>query len=243
MTDIHMHILPGLDDGAEDIYEALEMADTAARDGVRNIVATPHFNVPGEEGYTKEEYTHAFRRLQRAIDDEHIPVSLFDGAENFAAENISSLISSGRAKTLAGSRYILIEFDFGCEAEFANRIAGEILSLGLVPVIAHAERYEFVRDDVFGALRALREAGCVIQLNRGSLEGSFGADVMEAAHFIVSNRLCDVVASDAHGAHFRTPQLSRAADTVANETSERYARLLFGINPQRIIADKSIIRP
>lgn len=243
MTDIHMHILPGLDDGAEDIYEALEMADAAARDGVRNIVATPHFNVPGEEGYTKEEYDNAFRRLQMAIDDEHIPVSLFGGAENFAAENILSLISSGSAKTLAGSRYILIEFDFGGDAAFANRIAGEILSLGLVPVIAHAERYEFVRDDVLGALHALREAGCVIQLNRGSLEGSFGADVMEAAHLIVSNRLCDVVASDAHGAHFRTPQLSRAADTVAEETSGQYARLLFGINPQRIIADKSIIRP
>ena len=186
MTDIHMHILPGFDDGARDIYESLEMADEAARDGVTDIVATPHCNVPGMSGnYRGSGYEERFSALKNAITQERIPVKLHKGMEVFATEGLTKLIRDEKVLTLAGSRYLLVEFDFGGDPEFADRILDGILSCGLVPVVAHAERYEFVRYDI-ETVERWRKKGCLIQLNKGSFTGNFGGEVLEAAFFIAS---------------------------------------------------------
>lgn len=85
MIDIHSHILPGMDDGARDLYDTLDMVDMAARSGVRAIVATPHCNIPGAyKNYFNQEYVALLEKVRKAVKAERIPVQILPGMEAFA---------------------------------------------------------------------------------------------------------------------------------------------------------------
>lgn len=111
-----------------------------------------------------------------------------------------------------------------------------------MPVVAHAERYEFVRYDI-ETVERWRKKGCLIQLNKGSFTGNFGGEVMEAAFFIASQRLADAVASDAHGTDRRTVYMSRAREIVSRKISPRYAKYLFDTSPHGIVCDLGAREP
>ena len=148
MIDIHAHILPGIDDGAADIYDTLEMAEIAAGSGIRAIVATPHCNIPGVyDNYFGEHYKELFIKTYRAIEREKIPVKIFPGMEVFATEDLPWRYQNGEIITLLQSKYLLVEFSFGEDPFFVGRILEQLEELGLKPVVAHAERYEFVQDN------------------------------------------------------------------------------------------------
>lgn len=145
MTDIHTHILPGLDDGAESLYDTLEMAAMAFENGTTRIVATPHCNIPGVyDNYFGERYIHAFETARRAIEKEKIPVELLPGMEVFATEDLPELLTEGKIMPLNQTRNVLIEFDFSEDPRFAERVLRRVREVGAKPVIAHAERFEFV---------------------------------------------------------------------------------------------------
>ena len=93
MIDIHSHILPGLDDGAQDLYDTLEMVEAAARSGVKAIVATPHCNIPGGyQNYYSEEYIDAVKRTREAVRKENIPVKILPGMEAFETSDLPELL-------------------------------------------------------------------------------------------------------------------------------------------------------
>ena len=113
MIDIHSHILPGLDDGAQDLFDTLEMVDMAARNGVRTIIATPHCNMPGEAlAYPEAQYKECIQVVRNALWQEGIPVTILAGAEALATPELPELIKQGKIMTLNNSRYLLIEFLF-----------------------------------------------------------------------------------------------------------------------------------
>lgn len=114
MTDIHCHILPGVDDGAATPADALEMARMAAESGVRTIVATPHCNLPGapEDNYASPALARRLEALRRAIEAEGIPLEILPGAEILCTPQVPELLREGRLLTLASSRYLLLEFYF-----------------------------------------------------------------------------------------------------------------------------------
>ena len=93
MIDIHAHILPGIDDGAEDMYDTLEMARMAADSGVDKIIATPHCNIPGMYGnYFGKEYIDRYESVVRAVREEKIPIEILPGMEVFSTEDLPELI-------------------------------------------------------------------------------------------------------------------------------------------------------
>ena len=113
MIDIHTHILPGIDDGARDIYDTLEMASMAAGIGVTAIVATPHCNIPGMfDNYFGDAYVQVFMQASKAIRREGIPVQLLPGMEAFATYDLPDLLVDGKIMPLNQSRYVLMEFSF-----------------------------------------------------------------------------------------------------------------------------------
>ena len=168
MIDIHAHILPGIDDGAEDMYDTLEMARMAADSGVDKIIATPHCNIPGMYGnYFGREYIDRYESVVRAVREEEI----LPGMEVFSTEDLPELIVNHKIMPLNQSRYILMEFAFDEDPEFADSILKRVEEVGARPVIAHAERYEFIQDYPQIAYRWFRK-GYVIQANKGSFLGS-----------------------------------------------------------------------
>lgn len=242
MIDIHTHILPGIDDGAEDIYDTLEMAGMAAEIGVTAIVATPHCNLPGIfDNYFGNAYIQIFQTAARAIREEGISIKLCPGMEAFGTYDLPQLIVDGKIMPLNQSRYILIEFSFDEDPGFATDLLKRVREVGAKPVVAHAERYEFVQDDP-QIVYQWRKKGYVIQVNKGSFLGRFGRSAQETAYRLLRHNLVSVVASDAHSPFRRTPYLLDAYDELCAEYSKKNCDVLFRYNPARICGNKPILR-
>lgn len=244
MVDLHCHILPGVDDGAETMADALEMARIAARSGVRAIAATPHCNVPGSPmpNYLDEGLMNRVVQLREAIDTAGIPLDLYAGAEIFCTPQVGDLLQTQRLLTLAGSRYLLTEFYFDESPEFMDHCFRQIRNLGCVPVIAHPERYDAVQRNPALVQRWFHE-GSVIQLNKGTILGSLGSRSQASAQWILRHGLAHVVASDAHGIRHRTPHMAELRHHLESHCGPGYTRLLLSVNPGRILRDQETVHP
>lgn len=240
MVDIHCHILPGFDDGADNFEEAVRMARIAVDSGTKAIIATPHSNIPGSyQNYCSQRYVDTYRALKQRIEEENIPLQIYSGHEIFAAGDIAGMIKAGKLLTLRNSYYPLIEFSFRENAEVVYRKLRELIIEGFTPIVAHPERYGFVVEDSSAPVK-LKKMGCLLQVNKGSLKGSFGNDVYEAAVNLISQELADFVASDAHGPYQRNTYLVDSYEIISGIKSDDYARQLLSINPRKIIRNEKI---
>ena len=199
MIDLHCHILPGVDDGSPDAEISLSMARHAAESGVTAIAVTPHCNLPGfRRNYRGPDYRRQLNDLRELLTQENIPLRLYSGAEVFAdPSNIRTLIEQHELITLGGSRYLLVEFDFGLPGSVLLRTLEAIAQRGLVPVVAHPERYDAVQRDP-GLAAWCFSRGMLLQLNKGSLLGLLGSRAEDTALHLLSHGLAHLIASDAH---------------------------------------------
>ena len=240
MIDLHCHLLPGVDDGADSMDTALRMAAMAAQSGVELIVTTPHCNTRNRrKNYRSQELEARFRQLEAALEQWQIPLRLAPGAEVLVRGEMEPLLEQELLMPLAGSRYLLVEFYFDELPDEITRQLGVIRRYGFVPVVAHPERYFCVQDEPRLA-RQWTSQGCVLQLNKGSILGTLGEGAYAAAEYLLSRGLCRVIASDAHHYRYRTPELS----TLVPELERRFPQLdperLLQRNPARILADREL---
>lgn len=240
MTDIHAHILPGLDDGSDRTHTSLRMAELAVRSGVTDLIATPHSNQRGRfENYASEELTAQFERLHQALQRERIPLRLHLGMEVFATRDLAALYRAGKLLTLAGSRYLLMEFGFKDDAYDMERILQDMMDAGVTPVLAHPERYralQMLPDILVDWVRG----GVHLQINKGSLTGNFGRASFQLAVTMLDHDLASFVASDAHRADQRTPVLRDTWNWIAERYSELLAERLLRRNPKRVLRNEPL---
>ena len=240
MIDIHAHILPHLDDGSDSTAVSLQMAKIAVRSGVTDLIATPHSNQRGQyENYASPMLEEAFSRIRDLLKYEQIPLRLHLGMEVYASSNLMDLLERGKLLTLAGSRYLLLEFGFYDDPEYMAHILHRVLAGGLTPIVAHPERYyalQAVPDHVTDWV----VSGVHLQINKGSLFGAFGRDARELAVKLLDHGLVSFCASDAHRSDRRTPSLAEAYDWLAVHDSEITARRLLRENPERVLADQPL---
>lgn len=240
MIDIHTHILPGLDDGAEDIYDSLKMGFMAQEHGTKVIMATPHCNIPGlYSNYFGKHYKEIFLKTRKAFEREGLTVKLLPGMEVFATYDLPRIAKEGRIMTLNRTPYILVEFDFGEDPEFAEDVLLRLEEIQLRPVIAHAERYEFIQDnpEIAGDWK---KKGYVIQVNKGSFGGRFGKSAKRTAYRLIDDRIIEVIASDAHHFYRRTIDMEDTYRLLAKEYPEAYLKQLFFRNPRMICQGKAL---
>ena len=240
MTDIHCHILPGVDDGAEDMAEALAMAAVAARSGVRHIVATPHFRGREEALPELAWFLGRLEELELGLAGENIALKLYPGAEILCTPETVELARDGMLPTLGDSRYVLCEFSFDAPYEYMDRILRHIAGAGYRVVIAHPERYEAVFRDPRGVGQWFRR-GYGIQLNKGSILGAFGSRVQDAARWLLDMGLVHMIASDAHSPRHRTTDLSGLRAWLLERYPQAYVQLLLEENPGRILRDQELV--
>ena len=238
MIDIHAHILPMLDDGAESVEDAVIMAELAAENGVSTIVATPHSSPYESAKVTDCEYVYeTLKMLQSRIDSADIPVKLLPGMEVFASDDIVDRLRRKSLLTINDSRYVLVEFGFREQPYMIDTFIGRLVSASYIPIIAHPERYPFVQENpdisydwIYG--------GCLLQANKGSFFGRFGRRAYETAMTLMRHNVINAVASDAHGPFMRTTSLSEIHELISDMFSLEYADILLEKNPQRIVSDK-----
>ena len=234
MIDLHSHILPGMDDGARNLEESLRMADLAVRSGVRTMVATPHC-----AGDRREEVQECLAYLRAGLRDAGIPLKVYAGMEIYGAPDTAQLLRDGKLLTLAGSRYPLIEFDFESDGERETEVLQSVLQAGFVPLVAHPERYRYVRENP-ELINLWKRMGCLFQVNRGSLLGRFGYGARTMAMELTHRGFTTVVASDAHSASMRTPWMGDVWELLEQRISHAAAVWLLEENPRRIINDEQL---
>ena len=240
MIDIHAHILPELDDGAPDMETALEMVELAAKSGVTAIIATPHSNMPGYfENYYGQDLYRAFTAFRSAIREASIELQVYLGMEIFGTPETAELLYHGRLSTLAESGYPLIEFPFSGYAEEATQILRQVAAMGYRPVVAHPERYQYVQEEP-AIVNQWQKMGCLMQLNRGSLQGHFGRAAQAMAYALVERGLASFVASDAHSPVRRTTWMLDAYRLIADEFGQQTAQRLLEDNPRRVLLNQVI---
>ena len=240
MVDIHCHILPGFDDGAATLEDALAMARLSVSSGVTDLVVTPHF--PGEAASLRrlEKLVDRFQLLQKALHREQIPLKLHLGAEILCLPETPLLAARKALPTIADTSYILTEFHFDVSAEYMNDMLQALSSAGYTPVIAHPERYEAVqRAPKLAAYWFSR--GYVLQLNKGSLLGHFGKRVQSTAIALLEGGLVHLIATDAHSPHRRTTNMRHLRSWLENRCSEAYILLLLEENPTRLIKGRKMV--
>lgn len=240
MVDIHCHILPGLDDGAADMDESLVMARVAAQSGSRTIIATPHAG-HAEAKASPEAIRAAVKSLQQQVDAAGIDLKILPGMELLCGSRLERILQNGAYLTLAGSRYLLVEFYFDETLPAIRGMLHSIVEHGLTPVIAHPERYEAVQRDPWVAA-AWMEQGYGIQINAGSLLGYLGSDAKRTGKWLVRNGLAHLAASDGHNLETRPPRLQAVRDYLEDRVSVACAEALLFDNPQRILQDLPLPR-
>lgn len=234
MIDIHCHILPGFDDGAADLRDAMAMARIAAVSGTTEIIATPHF--PGEEASLEQLglLLSRYARLEQAIAREKLPLKLHPGAEILCLPQTPRLAKQRKLPTLGSTNYLLCEFFFNESRVYMDEMLRFLTGCGYRIVVAHPERYEAVQTDPGLAAQWFR-AGYVLQLNKGSLTGAFGSEVQNTALLLLEQGFYHLMASDAHGTDSRTTDLRAARQRLEELCSGPYVRVLLEENPRRLL--------
>lgn len=244
MIDLHCHIIPMIDDGARNAEVACQMAMHAYRSGTDTIVATPHCNLRGaRRNYRGRSYTEVFSLFRALLRQRQIPITLLPGAELFAhPSNLRRLLDERRIVTLNHSRYLLTEFNFHARGEDISDALALIARRGLIPVVAHPERYAAVQNDPSFVARWFRK-GYVIQLNKGSLLGRLGYSAQVAADELLADGLVHVIASDAHDPRYRPTGFHTLLPFLRERCPEEYIKLLLEVNPRCIISDQQLPVP
>lgn len=235
MIDIHSHILPGIDDGAINTEEAIEMAIMAVESGVKYMVATPHSNVPGIcDNYLNKQFIEHFKEFRNIIREMQIPLQLLPGMEIFATPELPQLLKAKKVLPINGSKYFLTEFAFDEEFWFCSEILKECQSIGFIPIIAHPERYECIQDNPEYVAEWTKN-GYAMQINKGSILGRFGRSAKRTADILLQRRMVTCVASDAHSSYRRTPHMGEIQEYLTYEYGQEYAKTLLRDNPLKIL--------
>lgn len=240
MIDLHCHLLPGVDDGAADLETSVAMAEIARRDGITDVVVTPHqrhYRWPNEDSAALAE---AFGALQRRIGE---GLRLVLGAEvRVDSDLLDDLESHGpgrRILPLGGSRALLIEFDVFPTGPAPEDVVHELIVGGWRPVVAHPERIPWLAEEP-ERIVALAAMGAAIQITAMSVTGEWGRRAQSCSRFLLDRRAVHVLATDAHGVDQRPPVLSGARARVADGWGEETADRLTRLNPEAILADRPL---
>ncbi len=235
-VDIHAHLLPDVDDGPPNWDVSLEMLEQGERDGIEQVVCTPH--IFSARDFDREPLlTARFEELVHRSRKRGLSIALYMGSEIYIQPDLQLHRS---LSTLAqNQRYFLVEFPMNTIPDFVAQRFFDLVVDQKIPVIAHPERNGRILTKPSNALELVKR-GALLQLNAGSLLGQFGNTIQRVAMQLMDANIVHVIASDAHDATQRPFLLGAAFELVKQKWGERRAGMLFSENPKCILAGSSL---
>ena len=216
MIDIHTHILPQVDDGSKDLNTSLAMLKEEMDEGVTSVYLTPHQNKTNLTGPLLKE---RFQSFLSSVKENGIDMDIRLGAEIYYYPGLKKDLRSGKALTMDETKYVLVEFSTRMETNIAE-IAYELHAAGYKPIIAHIERYPYLKkNDYFD----IKEAGGLIQINSNAFSHIFYRRTIK---YLLKNDLVDYVASDAHDTHRRKVNFSFVHSYIKKKYPALYTKLM-----------------
>lgn len=229
MVDIHSHILFGVDDGAKDIEESIELLKQAVSVGYTDIVCSSHYYIGL---YENNSYLDNFNLLQKEIKRLNTPINIYLGNEfNLDSEYFSH---KDKINRINNGKYFLVEIKSNIIYSICKDFFQMLLEKGVTPIFAHVERYNQIRVE---ELIELSQMGVVLQMNLGSAVGE-----LSKAKYLLENRYIDIIATDTHKYGKRDYNIKEKLDKLKLIVGDEYFQLLTEINPKRVINNESILK-
>lgn len=223
--DMHIHILPGVDDGAENLEESKKMLRIAYNEGIRCMIATPHYHPRRGRESTEilKKQAMLVRKAAHEI-DEHFRIYL--GTEIYFGQDVLDRLREKQVLTMNKREYVLIEFSPDDTYEYIRQSLQQIQLGGYDVILAHVERYSCITDEPERA-KELWEMGILLQINAGSITGDGGRKIKRFVKYLMDAEMVFCVGTDAHSAKRRAPRMKKAADYVRKKYGEEYMRRIF----------------
>ncbi len=234
LADIHCHILPYVDDGAEHFDDTERLLAADVEQGIRVVCATPHLR-HGMFESSDEAVTRQYERTKEYIEANDLPISLYLSREYFVDQHFLRLMESGNLLKMGAGNTILTEFSSRYSLEKIKDLLKAVISAGYEPLVAHVERYPSVAADP-GYVGELKDLGARIQINAGSVLGREGAPQKKFTYKLMRLGYVDVVGSDAHGMEFRPQELLTCRKKIERKMGESYAAEVMWANPLEILS-------
>jgi protein-tyrosine phosphatase len=236
-TDIHCHILPGLDDGSQSLDETMEMLRIAQAEGIRRMIVTPHYK-EGRRCAYPDAIVERMYEIQDILDREGMDIVLFPGNEIYYTSDLEEKIESGRILSMNGTDHMLIEFSPFEEYVYIRNAMDDVRSLGYTPILAHVERYECMLKDA-KRVEELNSMGCMIQVNASSVTGDNGFKVKQFVHKLLKQSLVDFIGTDAHNTGRRRPAMMKCAEVLYKKYGAEYAEALLTRNAEELLLSQA----
>ncbi|RHH71585.1 MULTISPECIES: tyrosine-protein phosphatase [Vagococcus] len=215
-VDLHCHILPGIDDGAQTIEDSLFMARAAVSEGISHILCTPHYN-NGKYLNKKNDIISSVANLQTVLDEQKIPLTLFEGQEIRISADLSRRMLNGELLFAdLNDTYLLIEFPFSTVPEYSHDVLSELCRNGHQPIIVHPERNNMFLEQP-KRLDPFIEMGCLTQITNGSYIGQFGKKIQRVTKQMIKNNQAHMLSSDAHNVSSRGFYTKQAYELLEKE--------------------------
>lgn len=231
-VDIHTHVLPGIDDGARDWDTCLQMLVKSAECGVGTIIATPHY-LPWRQGAKAEDIRQLCIEAEEKLQRKHgISMDIYPGNEIYYTLEVVERLKQGEILTLAGSRYVLVEFGTGSSYQSICRAVKEFRDAGYIPVIAHVERYSCLHQ--MPRIEDIKQMGALLQMNVEAFQNGWFDSESRWAKKCLSSRMIDFLASDMHSVTRRPPMSRQQLDWVRKKLDSDYRKALLYQNSRKI---------
>lgn len=238
-TDIHNHILFKVDDGSDSIEKSIEMVKEEYNQGARCLILTPHYD---EESFnlSLDRWNNHFAELKAKVEELFPDMKLYLGNEVLLCSDMIEKLDAGKILTMAGSRYVLIEFYPMEDYSTIERALSQLVNGGYIPIIAHCERYKAFRKKIGvinkANLEHVVDMGCYLQVNATSV---YRQDKKFVAK-LIENELLHLIGTDAHSLNQRGIHWKKCIDHLTSKYDERYVEWLLVRNPDMIISGKYI---
>lgn len=238
MIDIHCHILPNVDDGSESLEESIAMAKIAESEGITKIVNTSHchFDFKYKKG---NELKLELEKFNQVLKEENINIEVLLGNELYYTSDLIERFNELDFFSMNNSKYILMEFSPINFPKNIEDVIYEIKIRGYIPIIAHAERYKQVQEDVNIVLDCIKE-GALIQVNASSILGKNGEKAEDTSKKLLDNNMVHFVATDAHSSNRRRPLIKDSYNYILKNYGKEVSEKLFIENPTAVIENRDI---
>lgn len=237
--DIHNHILPGLDDGACNMEETLQLVKEEYEQGIRNIIFTPHFRT-GMFEVSRKEQIQVFKEVTQEL-RMHFPDMLFClGCEYYVHHDVVADLDAAPYR-IAATKAVLVEFSTRQSFLTIKTAVERIIQTGYTPIIAHVERYRCLIEEE-GRLALLKEAGALIQINADAVLGNAGAAITRFCKNALAGDLVDFVASDAHDKKLRGVRMLECIRLIEKKHGKAKVEKLFIENPKALFPKELFVR-
>ncbi|MDH3975288.1 MAG: tyrosine protein phosphatase [Deltaproteobacteria bacterium] len=242
MIDIHSHLLPAVDDGADDIEETIALAMAATEAGTEIMVATPH-TLNGVYRNSRPNILRQVKSVGEIIGEKKIPLKILPGADVALTPELIPCLESGDLMTINDAgKYILVELPPYYDPEKIHKIIFHLQVNGITPIITHPERDALILKNP-DILRALIDRGCLSQITAMSITGGFGRTVEVFSKRLIECSLVHIIASDCHSIDKRGPSMQGAYQIVSALSGYENAQNMAVHRPQAVVDGAAIDIP